>query len=120
MTMARFLLVLFAASAATAARAQDLNDQLETMSRAAVARVAPTVVQIVTQGGLDMVVASPKGPMFRKAIGPDHRRHRRGRRLHHLQRLQFRQQPVDDSASMCPAIRSPMSPGWWRPTNRGC
>src|SRR5207253_1974066 len=33
-------------------------------------KVAPAVVQIVTQGGLDMVVTSPKGPVFRKAMGP--------------------------------------------------
>ena len=51
-------------------KAQDLNDQLEKMTKSAVKKVAPTVVQIVTQGGIDMVVTSPKGPVFRKAIGP--------------------------------------------------
>lgn len=52
------------------ARAQDLNDQLEKMTKDAAKKVAPAVVQIVTQGGADMVVTSPKGPVFRKALGP--------------------------------------------------
>ena len=49
---------------------QELNDQLEQMTKEAVKKVAPSVVQIVTQGGIDMVVTSPKGPVFRKAMGP--------------------------------------------------
>ena len=36
----------------------------------AVRKVSPSVVQIVTQGGADLVVTSPKGPVFRKALGP--------------------------------------------------
>ena len=36
----------------------------------AVRKVAPSVVQIVTEGGTDMVVTTPKGPVFRKALGP--------------------------------------------------
>lgn len=51
-------------------QAQDLNDQLEQAMKDAVRKVAPSVVQIVTQGGADMVVPSPKGPVFRKALGP--------------------------------------------------
>jgi S1-C subfamily serine protease len=50
--------------------AQDLNEQLEKMTKAAAKKVAPAVVQIITQGGIDRVVTSPKGPVFRKAIGP--------------------------------------------------
>lgn len=50
--------------------AQDLNDQLEQAMKDAVRKVAPSVVQIVTQGGADLVVPSPKGPVFRKALGP--------------------------------------------------
>jgi S1-C subfamily serine protease len=49
---------------------EDLNDLLERGMKVAAARVAPSVVQIVTQGGADMVVTGPKGPTFRKALGP--------------------------------------------------
>jgi serine protease Do len=52
------------------ATAQDLNDLQEKAIKAAVQKVAPSVVQIVTQGGADMVVTTPKGPVFRKALGP--------------------------------------------------
>ena len=54
------------------ARAQDdLNEQLETMVKAAVKKVSPSIVQIVTQGGSDVVVTDPKkGTIFRKALGP--------------------------------------------------
>src|SRR5439155_10614396 len=64
------LLLAIAALAPATLRAQDLNDQLEKMTKDAAKKVAPVVVQIVTQGGIDMVVTSPKGPVFRKAIGP--------------------------------------------------
>ena len=64
------LSIILLAALGTAARAQDINDQLEKMTKEAVKKVAPTVVQIVTQGGIDMVVTSPKGPVFRKALGP--------------------------------------------------
>ncbi len=40
------------------------------MTKDAAKKVSSSVVQIVTQGGIDMVVPSPKGPVFRKAIGP--------------------------------------------------
>src|SRR5260370_42706825 len=51
-------------------RAQDLNEQREKAMKAATAKVAPSVVQIITQGGADLVVTGPKGPAFRKALGP--------------------------------------------------
>src|SRR5262245_45181100 len=51
-------------------RAQDLNDQIEKMTKDAAKKVGPSVVQIITQGGIDMVVTTPKGPVFRKAQGP--------------------------------------------------
>lgn len=51
-------------------RAQDLNEAYETAIKNAVRAVSPSVVQIVTQGGGDMVVTTPKGPAFRKALGP--------------------------------------------------
>src|SRR5207237_7581399 len=66
----RILVVVLLATVTPGALAQDLNDQLERMTKDAVKKVAPAVVQIVTQGGIDMVVTSPKGPVFRKAMGP--------------------------------------------------
>ena len=57
-------------SVATLTRAQDVNDVLEKATKDAVKKVAPSVVQIVTQGGADIVVTTPKGPGFRKALGP--------------------------------------------------
>jgi S1-C subfamily serine protease/predicted esterase len=48
----------------------DLNELNEKAIKEAVARVAPSVVQIQTQGGADMVKIGPKGPVFRKALGP--------------------------------------------------
>src|SRR6516225_6923311 len=68
----RFVLLFAYVSCVTApALAQDdLNDQLEKMTKEAVRKIAPSVVQIQTQGGTDMVVTTPKGPVFRKALGP--------------------------------------------------
>src|SRR5262245_44462719 len=54
----------------TAARAQDLNDEIEKTIKAAIQKVGPSVVQITTSGGADMVVTGPKGPAMRKALGP--------------------------------------------------
>src|SRR5262249_6825669 len=48
----------------------DLNQAYEKATEAALLKVAPCVVQIATQGGTDMVVTTPKGPVFRKALGP--------------------------------------------------
>jgi S1-C subfamily serine protease len=48
----------------------NLNEAYERASVAALKKVGPAVVQIVTQGGTDMVVTTPKGPVFRKALGP--------------------------------------------------
>lgn len=50
--------------------AQDLNDQLEKATKEAAKKVAPSVVQIVTVGGSDIVVTGAKGATFRKALGP--------------------------------------------------
>jgi S1-C subfamily serine protease len=65
-----WLLAALVLSVPARARAQDINDLQEKAIKAAVHKVAPSVVQIVTQGGTDMVVTSPKGPVFRKALGP--------------------------------------------------
>jgi serine protease Do len=70
MTCRRVVLLTVLALAPSTLRAQDLNDQLEKLTKDAAKKVAPAVVQIVTQGGIDMVVTGPKGPVFRKAIGP--------------------------------------------------
>jgi S1-C subfamily serine protease/predicted esterase len=61
--------------AASGVRAQapagdDLNGLTEKAIKDAVKQVAPSVVQIQTQGGTDMIVTGPKGPAFRKAMGP--------------------------------------------------
>src|SRR5277367_358411 len=49
----------------------DINEQHQNMIKAAARKVAPSVVQIATQGGTDVVVTDPKkGVIFRKAIGP--------------------------------------------------
>ena len=49
---------------------QDLNDVLEKMTKDAARTAGASVVQIETRGGADMVVAGPKGQVFRKALGP--------------------------------------------------
>jgi serine protease Do len=49
---------------------EDPNDVQEKAIKAAVKKVAPSVVQINTIGGTDRVVAGPRGTQIRKAIGP--------------------------------------------------
>jgi serine protease Do len=70
MLRATWLALLAGLCLSSLSNAQDVNEQLESMTKVAVKKVAPAVVQIVTQGGIDRVVTSPKGPVFRKAIGP--------------------------------------------------
>jgi S1-C subfamily serine protease len=54
-----------------AAAQEDLNEQLAKMVKDAVRKAAPSVVQIATSGGSDVVVTDPKkGTIFRKALGP--------------------------------------------------
>jgi len=48
----------------------DINDLQEKAIKAAVKKVAPSVVQINTIGGSDRVVSGPRGTQIRKAIGP--------------------------------------------------
>jgi serine protease Do len=62
--------VVLAAGALAAAQQGDVNDQIEKAVKEAARKVGPSIVQIQTQGGADMVVTSPKGPVFRKALGP--------------------------------------------------
>jgi S1-C subfamily serine protease/predicted esterase len=57
--------------AALPARAQeDLNDLLEKAVKAAVAKVAPSVVQIETTGGTELISTGPRGMQVRKGVGP--------------------------------------------------
>src|SRR5260370_20239284 len=63
------ILAVFAARPAWAQ--EDLNEQLEKMVKAAARKASLSIVQIVTQGGSDVVVTDPKkGTIFRKALGP--------------------------------------------------
>src|SRR5262245_6982366 len=48
----------------------DLNGGHEKIMKEAARKVAPSVVQILTQGGADMVAVGPKGVVFRKGQGP--------------------------------------------------
>jgi S1-C subfamily serine protease/predicted esterase len=64
------LLVLAVPAVAQPPAADDLNEQNEQAIKEAVKLVAPSVVQIQTSGGTDLVVPTPKGPVFRKALGP--------------------------------------------------
>lgn len=48
----------------------DLLALQEQAMQAAVARVAPSVVQIETSGGADVIGAGPGGPQIRKGVGP--------------------------------------------------
>jgi serine protease Do len=66
-----FLAILALGLLATSLSAQEnLNKLLQNMTKEAARTAAPTVVQIETRGGADMVVAGPKGQTVRKAIGP--------------------------------------------------
>jgi S1-C subfamily serine protease/predicted esterase len=69
---AHFLLVVPAGLLVTAlpAVAEDSNDIQVKAIKAAVKRVAPTVVQINTIGGTDRVVVGARGTQIRKAMGP--------------------------------------------------
>jgi serine protease Do len=48
----------------------DFNEQHEKVMKEAVRKTAPSVVQILTQGGTDIVATGPKGMSFRKGMGP--------------------------------------------------
>lgn len=68
--MRHSIAVLIVLMGFTRAGAQEINADLERATKDAVKKAAPSVVQIVTQGGTDVVVTTPKGPVFRKALGP--------------------------------------------------
>jgi serine protease Do len=54
----------------SAGQQPDLNEQFEKAVKDAARKVGPSVVQIQTTGGTDMVVTGVKGATFRKALGP--------------------------------------------------
>ncbi|MFO0969674.1 MAG: PDZ domain-containing protein [Gemmataceae bacterium] len=70
MNRTRFFLLIALVYSTSPARGQDLNGEIENSIKAAIRKVGPSVVQITTTGGSDMVVTGPKGPAFRKAMGP--------------------------------------------------
>lgn len=55
---------------ASPALAQDLNDLQEKATKAAVAKVAPSVVQIETSGGTELISTGAQGQQVRKGVGP--------------------------------------------------
>src|SRR5262245_7761514 len=62
---------VFACAAPLFAQTPDaINDATEQALKAAARRVAPSVVQIETTGGTEMVGAGPRGAGFRKGVGP--------------------------------------------------
>src|SRR5437588_5259064 len=65
-------IVALLSSLITAGRlaAQDLDDVQQATMKAAVAKVAPTVVQIETSGGSDIVGSGSVGQQIRKGAGP--------------------------------------------------
>lgn len=65
------MILILALSAAAGAQDNDaVNDKIEQALKSAVNKVAPCVVQIITQGGADQVVTNSAGQIFRKALGP--------------------------------------------------
>src|SRR5688572_18343399 len=63
-------IVLAALVAPRAGAQEDVTAELEKMVKEAARKVAPSVVQIVTQGGSEVVVTNSKGQVFRKPLGP--------------------------------------------------
>jgi len=49
---------------------EDINDLYEKAAKAAVAKVAPSVVQIETTGGTDIIAVGKQGMQVRKGVGP--------------------------------------------------
>ncbi len=52
------------------ATAEDLDSLQEQALRSAVLKVAPSIVQIETSGGTDILSAGPRAPVIRKGTGP--------------------------------------------------
>jgi S1-C subfamily serine protease len=58
------------ASLPAQAQQEDINDAQEKAIKASVAKVAPSVVQIETQGGTELITTGAKGQQIRKEVGP--------------------------------------------------
>src|SRR5437016_5045804 len=65
-----FLLSLAGLFLATAARGEDLDELQEKAIKAAAHKVGPSVVQIETVGGSDIISQGPRGGIIRKGSGP--------------------------------------------------
>lgn len=65
-----FLLITLLMVASPVRSANDLDTLREKAIRAALQKVAPSIVQIETTGGTDMIGSGPRGPQIRKGIGP--------------------------------------------------
>ncbi len=95
------------------AAADDLPQREERAMKAAVARVAPSVVRIETVGGLERV-----GQML-IGTGPTTGLVVVDRRLHRLQRVQFRAKARLDPGHARRRLAA-RRPSWWPPTTAAC
>src|SRR5438132_2663169 len=65
-----FFLLTAALVAAQPPSGTDLDDEQEAALKAAIAKAAPSVVQIETSGGSDVIASSSAGQQIRKGTGP--------------------------------------------------
>ncbi len=71
LTAALAICLMATASARAQAPAEDdINEALEKAIKASVAKVAPSVVQIETQGGTELISTGERGMQVRKGVGP--------------------------------------------------
>jgi S1-C subfamily serine protease len=68
--LAAITVLLFGLASTLAAQQPDLEDLREQAVKASARKVGPSIVQIQTTGGTDLVGSGPKGPQVRKGIGP--------------------------------------------------
>lgn len=69
-TLAALLIAAVAQPVSVRAADEDINDLQEKALKAAVAKIAPCVVQIETSGGTEIISAGPRGMQVRKGVGP--------------------------------------------------
>jgi S1-C subfamily serine protease/predicted esterase len=70
MTLLAWLGIALLPAAAQTPAAEDLDALHEQAIKAAVLKVAPSIVQIETSGGTDILSAGPRAPVIRKGTGP--------------------------------------------------
>src|SRR5260370_42623760 len=61
---------MLASTAHLAAQSPAIDDLQEKAMKAALEKVAPSVVQIETTGGTDIIDTGPRGQPIRKGVGP--------------------------------------------------